>query len=73
MIILYVISALIIVSLGVWIASAYPVKLSMVAPFFDKTTHDSIQKWTIIYGCSIALALSKMPWNRDVNPQCKLP
>lgn len=23
--------------------------------------------------CSIALALRKMPWNRDVNPQCKLP
>jgi hypothetical protein len=23
--------------------------------------------------CSIALVLKKMPWNADVNPQCKLP
>jgi len=23
--------------------------------------------------CSIALVLKKMPWNKDVNPQCKLP
>jgi hypothetical protein len=46
-------SAFFILSLGVWITSAYPEKLSMSAPFFDKETHDAIQRWTIIYGLAL--------------------
>jgi hypothetical protein len=50
---LYWISALFIVTLGIWIASAYPDRLTMMASFLDKEMHDLSQTGTCVLGLGL--------------------